>query len=811
MSDLRVSLFTSAKDGVAKPAATTWEDFVSRLGPHSVAPSGVKEALPAFSPAEFRPGMPRLARNVIRVWFGVLDLDKLPGDRLASVVSKLEGLDAVLYTTWSHPQTIQRGLWSARVVVRLSQPVEVTDWLQFWPAMCAYFGAPADDHCKDPCRIYFGPFVAPGTDLSACHYVVFRGAPLDVGKVLAQGPLLGTVKATEKIGRERLAHLAKNWKRARDEYRAHMGTVLDRLVKGEAFAEAGAVDNTIFQLCQDLARVFPHAEPGSLSAHFAQSLQLMAYGQAPHTQEDVKRKLERALEEQAAESAAQELAVISETKLRIREAFAHMDADRDWPYTEAELDHVQGKCRCSREELRKRWVIQRGTLFYLLGPGGIYSAPYTEKDVLSAALRDLAPARSAGVELWDLTAQGNPVRKPLPQIMGEYGSVATDHVLDLRAQEARYDAASRTFIEAPCPVRSLSPAYDGEVAGWLECMFGDALPDALNWIALITDLDNTCAALMLTGPGDTGKGLLAHGLARIWTETQPTDIEQVLGNFNEAIARCPLVFADEQLPKDFRGHGRTAEIRQLIGSKSRPYRKKYAPDTAILGAIRLLIAANNQDVLSFRENLSKDDIQAVADRIFHVKVQAQAIQYLANVNPASFVQQDRIARHALWLRDHYPIRREGRFMIRAKNLETIMALSTKGGIRSAACQWLVNYLKNPTRLDAMGDYRVRVYRGKLLVNTPAILENWALYVQNEAVPGAGLLAQAISALSEPERVHITRPRGGGALHYRAIITQHLHAWAEQTEFATREEIDRALTVDTEVRAQVSGMLPPGPN
>lgn len=798
MSEVRLSRFLNAKDGIAKPMTTTWPELAAAMGPHQFHFQS-KEDLPAFSPAEFRPGMPRLARNVLRVWFGVLDLDKITAQTLAAIVQKLEGLDAIVYTTWSHPRyLLERGLWALRICVRLSRPIELQEWPSFWPLLLAYFGAPGDPQCKDPGRIYFGPFAPPGTEPRTCHYVTFQGQPLDVAALARNAALTAPVQASEKIGRDRLAGIAKNWKRSREEYRNHMGDILSRVVQGEPFAETGNRDNLLFQLCQDLVKAFPSGSAESLAAHFAQSLQVMGADAPPL--EEVQRKLERAQEETAAENVAAEMAELSESKLRIREAFAHVTPDRDWPYTEEELDQIADKTRCTREELRKRWIIQRGTSFYLLGPAGVYSAAYTEKDVTTAVLRDLAPARSAGVELWTVGATGEPIRKQLGQLMGEYGSVAVIHVLDLRASEARYDNVTRSYLEAPCPVRKLEPVYDQEVAAWLHYMCGGQEHDVLNWIALMTDLDSTCAALMLTGPGDSGKGLLAHGLSRVWTTTQPTDLEQVLGDWNEALARCPLIFADEQIPKDFRGHGRTSELRALIGTKARPYRKKYAHDAVILGAVRLIIAANNENVLAFHENLTKDDIQAVADRIVHVPVQPAAVDYLRRIDAASFVNQERIARHALWLRDHYPIRREGRFLIRSRNLETIMALSTKGGIRSAVCQWLVGYLKAPARIDSFGDLKVRIKGGRLYVNTEGLLNNWDTYVGNEASPAAGKLAQAVSAMSEPDRVHMTRQKGP-PLHYRAIITAHLYAWADQTEFASREEIDAALRTDTEARIQ----------
>ncbi len=803
---MKLSLFKGARDGVAKVHDTTWGDFTTSLGPHREF-LGEKEQLPAFSPAEFMPGLPRLARNVLRVWFGVLDLDHVSPQKMAQVVRALDGISSVVYSTWSHPKHILSGQWSARVLVQLSRPIEVAEWATFWPALLARFEAPSDPQCKDPGRIYFGAFYPPGTQPQDRHYHVFPGAPLDVSTLAAQSTFAAPVQATDKIPRDRLAALARTWKRSRKEQTAHMGECLARLCNGEPFAEIGNVDNTIFRLVSELVKEWPNAEPGHLAQHFVPSLQRM--GPNPHTLEDVQRKIERAQADVSAAAVAIELAALSESKIRIQEAFAHLDPDRDWPYTDAELEEIATATKTpNRDELRKRWIIQRGPMFYILGPGGAYSPPYSEKDALSAVLRDLAPARSAGVELFVETLQG-PRRKSLSELMADYGSVAQNYHLDLRAQRSRYDGSSRIFVEAPCPLRALIPTYDPQVDAWLRALAGAYIQDLLNWIALATDLDNTCAALMLTGPKGVGKGLLAHGLSRLWTTSQPTMLEQAMGSFNAPLAKCPLVFADEALPNDFRGHGRTAELREFIAARSRPYTQKYQPDTVMLGASRLIIAANNEGVLNFNEELGPDDIRAIGERIFHLRIARAQVDgedvgpaetFLKAIDAPSFVKEDRLAKHALWLRDNYPVRREGRFLISAKNDDTIKALSTKGGIRSALCQWLIGYLKNPAPVDALGQFGVRIYQGRLLVRSDTILDQWGIYVTNESVPQLGKLAQAITNLSKGDRPHVTPGRGKPAVHYRAIDTGHLLAWADQTEYATPEEIALALSVDTERRA-----------
>ena len=808
--EIRLSTFHHAKDGIPKPVTTTWAAFVGDLGPSHRTDIATKAKVPAFSPAEFRPGMPRKEDYTVRVWFGVLDLDLITGAQLSQVCDRLEGLDAVLYTTWGHPEAYRsKGLWKVRICIRFSRPAELREWPIVWASMSAFFCGLNDPSMNSANEIYFGPSVPPGSDLALCHFVVFQGGALDIDNLPLQtfgvGPKPSGV-GSEKVTRERLERLARRWKAAKDSHKSEMGEVLDRVCKGERFAENGNTDTTIFQLAGDLVKAIPGLDPESCAQHFAQSLQIMISEKGLYPLERVIDKLARAQERRAAEEYAEEMAEASERKQRIRQAFAHLDPTRESSYTEDELGAMAASLDCSREELRKRWLIQRGSLFYVLGPEGVYSPPYSDKDIFNAVLRDLAPADSAGVELWTESASGEPIRKSLPSLMAEYGCVATDYVLDMRAEVASYRAAERLFIEAPCPLRGLAPNYDPDVAGWLEILTGPHHANVLNWIAQVTNLDLTAAVLMLTGAKDTGKSLLAFGLSRLWTVNGPTTLTSALASFNDKLARCPFVFADEQLPKDFRGHDRTEEIRQFVSDRARPLNKKYAPETSIIGAIRLMVAANNESIMAMRAHLSAHDIEAIGDRFYHVPVDPRAAHFLTLCDAGSFISGDRIAKHALWLKYNYPTWRDGRFLIRSTDREFYRGLATLSGIRSAVCQWFAGYLKAPSRVDARGDFGVLIRRGKLYVTPQTVLESWEVYVSNEDAPPLGVLAQAISELSV-RRTTLAKPRGLGDAKFREIDTDHLYAWAARTEFSSREEIDAALALDTDTRILQRGAPP----
>lgn len=788
-----VTLFENARAsiGVAR------EIELSDLGPHNFDfPPETDKAvsLPAFSPAEFHPGTPRLKSNVVRVHALVLDLDDISTIQLRALVDRLDadGTAAAVYTTWSHTKCAP-DLWRLRVVIPLAKPIPRDDWPRVWFRCHTYYGGISDIQCKDANRLYFGAFAPAGSDPSRATFVVFPGNPLDPDALPDVGGLTVPALLTkEKIGRDRLERLAARWLRSAVDYRSHMGHALRCVVRGEPFADVGQRDTTLFQLTADLAKEWPNADATSVAAHFAQSLQIM--GPDAPTLAIVADKFARACEREREEAAEAESAEKAERRLRILQAWQPVQPGRDTPYTDAELDAYAEQAKCTRGEFRKRWVIQRGGQYYFFTVGR-YSPPYGPDDAFNAAVRDLAPAVSAGVGLWDMTGK-QPRRKSVAELMADYGSVATDYILDMRAQTASYDASQKLFTEAPCPVRKLRAEYVPNVARWLEILAGPHLPNLLIWIAHVTRLEDICAALLLTGAPGTGKSLLGLGLSRLYTEDGPTDLASVFSDFNESIARCPVVFADEQLPKDFKGHARTAELREFIASRSRPYKKKFAHETRILGAVRLLIAANNDEILAMNENLSANDIEAIGDRFYHIHVNPDAARFLRSVDTAEFIAGDGIARHALWLRENLRYESAGRFLIKSGDREFYRSLTTRSGIRSAVCQWLVGYLKDPRKIDLKAKYLVRVDSGRLLVNTQALAEDWTVYVTNETTPPTGRLSSALTGLSHPERVQLRRPGTGAPMYYRSVDVSHLHAWAEQTEFATREEIDGALRNDT---------------
>lgn len=791
---LRVSLFADAYDEVPKPWEGSWDDFCAQLGPHKYDHGLTdKRGCGAFSPAEFQPGAQNKAdESAVAVDLFVLDIDHSTEQAVTALTTAIgeAGLAHLIYTTWRHAEDP----WRVRIVLPLSRPVLAAEWPDFWARANQALGGACDPKCRNVGHIYFGPYAPPGTE-DKNFYRAVPGVPLDIDKVSRLAlttpvQLSAEVRATLHVPPDRFEKFANQLAgNKKNGHEADLGDALQKVCKGEKFAEPGERDNVIFKLTDRIARRWPDCDPGQVAGHFATSLQAMAMV-APDcpSVDDVAYKLRRALDAVKAE----EQVKVDAGRARISEAFGN---GRDYPYTPDELRRIP----------QRRWIIQqdRSLYFRLLDD---YVGPLTEKAALADAVIDLSPACSAGVELFKLDSKGGIAQKTILELVRDYGTVALRTEIHFMAQRTHYDDATRTIIEAPCPLRKIAPTYHPEIARWLELFAGEKLELLKCWLAAVTWLDNPTPALLVTGPKDVGKSLLANGTARLWTEGQPTPLEEAFANFNDALLHCPLCFADEQMPKDFRGYAKTAELRLHTQARSRSLKRKFLPTAELKGATRTIIAANNEGILATNENLTSDDIDAIAARYLNISVPPAAAEYLRSVDHADWVGGDKIAAHVLWLRDNHLWISKGRFLIDVDDPRLVHSLTTRSGNRAAVCQWLVGYLRDPGKFlcDARGQKLVRIKDGQLLVNVKGIVSCWDHYVSNEPCPKTGNLQQALRALYEPVE-HDKRPRlewsvgNKERVYYQKINVEQVIQWAEDTGFADREEIEEALGTDTEKR------------
>lgn len=735
-----ISLFAHVRDAYPTTVDVSWPDLCASMRPTAVDVPD-KTALRAWSPTTFRGT--RSNADAVAVSLAVADLDGVTDAQLADVLERTRAWSRLLYSTFSHGA--KAGI-RARLVVRLSRPVLAEEWQSWQPAWGALLGGYHDPAARDIARIYFGAF-APPERIDQAFSVELPGSPLDVDWLLRDARSR-QVRADPAL----LEIVAKRIARKGSASDARWSGAISALARGEPFAAPGERDSAIFRIITILGRELPDVDPDSVIDAFAPSLAAMAaLNSDTPTLEVVAEKVRRLLDERAAPAEVS----------RIAEAFGN---GRTHPYSDHELATIAESIGCTVAELSMRWIVQRDKAFYLLFRDG-YRGPFTAAEASNAALTWLSPAP---ISLHTVTASGAKTPKPPAQLVADYGTVADAIVLDMVARRTTYDATTRTVYEVAAVPRDLAPTYDHDVARWLELL---GVP--LAWIAAVTLVDRPCAALLVTGAKAAGKSLLANGLARIWTTGTPTALRNAAGKWGDALHRCPLTFADERIPEGIT----TEDIREFVQAHSRPIDRKFLPTSTLRGAARLIVAANNTSILALDEDLTENDVHAIAERFVHVIATHEPGVFLRSLpcGGSSFVTEDRLAKHALWLRDHHTWTPAGRFLVAGESDALFRTLLNTTGTRALILQWVVGWLAHPER--AQGAARID---GGVWVTASTLNAMWSAYL-SQRQPTAARIGDALRSVSDDERDG-----------WRRISREAVRSWVQATEMVRWETIAERL-------------------
>lgn len=817
----------------------------------------------AWSPVEFAPCPPvcrnngrakahdcgggqfhRLNANVLRIHAAVFDVDVATGATLREIATKIDaaGLAAIVHSSHSHrPEAFK-----FRLVFPVSRPVLPNEWPHLRAVVEAKFGIPADRSTKDQARLYFLPSAPASAEVLALDT---DGVALDVDALMREaGPVAPArlssplaVRVASPVAPSEPVDLNALRARLRTLHREESKEIARRILAGEPLDvdRYGGRDHSLNKAAAILATSLPEntpaaaileimrpsvaaleVEPEGLDHWLDETLDMIERSQERRRINDAqKREWDRQVRERLmADSAAADddlPLVVPTPREHNPNAQDNVEGETDGEPAPAEavaltsVDLTPASGHYSLEQLAqwaeeqgttidgfdRRWIIQKGKSFYVF-VGGRYRAPITRDDLAVSLPRDLA---RAPVQLKTEDKDGNSRDVPVDQILKTHATVARSVQASLALQRSFYDARSETFHEAVCPLRKITPQEHPEINAWLRLLGGDQSEKLLDWVATAMQLDRQSCAIYFAGFPSAGKNLFSAGLARLWTTGGPSELGRVLEGFNDSLVQCPLLFADEALPAK---KGITAELRRLIGSTSRSLRRLYTPTCSLDGAVRLVIAGNNDRLLDTGEDLSANDLDAVAGRFLYVQAPKEAADYLRALGGppvvGKWITHDMIAEHALWLRETRAIDMGSRFLVEGVSSEFHDNLATSSGMAGLVCEWLVRYLVDPKTAQANPadqsgrSHLVLAGHGEVWVNADAMVKasDWEPRVPSAKVPSAAKIGRALRNLSTgAERVKI----GDRQHKYHKIKARLLLTWAERSTVvdadALRERIE----------------------
>jgi hypothetical protein len=363
-----------------------------------------------------------------------------------------------------------------------------------------------------------------------------------------------------------------------------------------------------------------------------------------------------------------------------------------------------------------------------------------------------------------------------------------------------FDKNTRVFTEAVAPLRPHEPEFNEQIHQWLQALAGSSFPRLCEWLATVTLLDRPTPILCFIGLKSTGKNLFMEGVSRLWHHVLAPSFSSILGNFNEALAKSPLLISDEYLPEYGPNRVQIFEyLREFVTARSHTVNRKNQPITTVEGCARLIFASNKADNLKF-ENYNAQAREALAERLLCIYPGKDAQDFLANIprtTKENWVAEG-IAKHALWLRDNLEITYTGRLLVEGNGDALISLASNLRGIQGFLCEAMCRVLENPSLVQSANLNYWLIEQNKLFVATAAF-ENktaWASMVSSldGRLYSATAVGTALGILSVDRKKRRYKTVNGLSLNctlYEIDLPQ-LFMFAQRTGVADSEAINDTL-------------------
>lgn len=587
-----------------------------------------------------------------------------------------------------------------------------------------------------------------------------------------KGPYGFRREPSTSISRDEIKRVARLLKKSVKPGQPGMGEELVNLVDGKPLTVSAEVwTAAIKRACNKLAEQFQYDSAEKIASFFASSLSTMrarGEGDVPNL-EQIEMWIGSAL-------------VGARKRREERQRFADKDlatsishathGKREHKYSFQEWDAFQEN-GCGLTD--KSVLLQYGRLTWVF-VDGTYEGPYTDAEFDAQGYKDLAAAQDFVKAKVYNEEKGSWTYVKLNKLLQDHGSKCTPQ-MDYMCERSYYRPEDRVLVLAGPAKSGYEPKFHTDVDEWFRRMTGRPTPvsetlrrsqattpnvgvdyddyDVLcDWLASITQLDHTCAALYLQGEKHVGKNLFAEGVGRIW-KAPPNSPKSAFHHFNGPIASTPLIHADEDMSPGMT----TSLLRRELAGHTHEYTMKHKDTVKLIGCFRLIITANNLNVFTNAakmENLNGDDVNAFGDRFVRVKCRPEAKDFLLSLGlrAKAFHDQGLLAEHALWLVQQRwnAVRERGhRFLVESRSTDVALTVATGIDLTSEICTMLANALasaRDGTITKAPDWFIVR--EGKLWLH--AASTKTALVTTNMKLqPSEKDIVRAVQSVSEGHR------------------------------------------------------------
>ena len=556
--------------------------------------------------------------------------------------------------------------------------------------------------------------------------------------------------------------------------------VIKKLLRGKSFAEPGSRNNTRHAIGSLVGFMRPDTKPKELAEIFRPSLLVWAY------------------EPGATKTVEEEMAlVVNDIKYGQIARKEEEEKNRQFTAESAKAFGVANDTEEALETFIKTSIIQHRSHYYARNyETKKYEGPFSNDDS-KVNMRDLWKDAPPSVSM--MNEKGNEKYKSVSQLAMDYGTGACKIICDLTLQESYFDAKTKIFYEAPLPRRVTEARFDSKVDEYLRVLGGNHYLTLCKWLAAFPKLKYPLCGLYLEGNMSIGKGLIPLALARIHGLGSPSNFADISRGFNADTLRCPIVVINEGLPE---GSGKKTlnKIRELIGESDFQVNEKFMPLRSVHGCIRIMITANNPNVLNSLgdDRTTQADIEAVTGRLIHIKGGAEAARWLELNNPGrklteSWVNDDIFAKHVLELERTTEFDYGKRFLLEGEETVVHRNIALQGERDDSVLERIVRFCTKPSKFYqkyAVTGERPLAFigNGKILVNAQAIHDCWDAFGSSlgEKTPSASVIGRTLARISSVDPQHIGKH--GEQIRYRSVHLASVLDWCRENQIGDEDSI-----------------------